>query len=387
MKENDTHSKEDDFASLYEQSLSEMPVAFRRGQMVETTVLSISKDTIFLQLNGKSEGILDREEVTDKDGQLTVKAGDPIKVFFMQAVDGELRFSVKITGDKAGPSMLEQAYHSKIPVEGLVEKEIKGGYDIRIGDSRAFCPYSQMGQRRAEDSAECIGKRLSFKILEYKENGRNILVSNRAIHEEAHQEKVKKLKESLKEGMVVTGVITSIQDFGAFVDLDGVQALLPISEIGRTRVEDIKAVLSVGQEIKAAILKIDWKSERISLSMKSLLADPWDHALETYPEGSRHSGTVVRVTDFGLFVSLEPGLDGLIHISELRTPGSYANKKELAAKLGKSMSVEVLGIDLANKRLSLKPASSMEEDQASAKYIDEPGDADTYNPFAALLKK
>lgn len=375
----------EDFASLYEKSFSGM-TTYQPGQLVETQVLSISKDTIFLQLNGKSEGVLPREELTDKEGTVTVKVGDTLKVYFLKADNGEMLFTTRISGESAGPDMLEKAYHEKIPVEGVVEKEIKGGYEVKIGEARAFCPYSQMGEKRTENSAEYVGKRLTFRIQEYKEKGRNILVSNRIFHEEARLETLEALKTTLKEGQLIQGTIQSIQDFGAFVDLGGAQALLPVSEIARARVEDIRAVLSVGQAIQAIILKIDWKAERITLSMKSLAADPWDRAVEKYPEGSKHVGKVVRLTNFGAFVSLEPGLDGLVHISEFRSDGKFGSG-EVSVKLGQTLSVQVLSIDKAGKRISLKQASTKEEDETSARYMDGKDDTTTYNPFAALLKK
>src|SRR5208337_1676588 len=385
MKPLHQDSKADDLAKMYEQSFSGMGY-FKPGQAVETEVVSISKDCVFLQLNGKSEGILDRDELTDKDGNLTVKVGDRLRVIFLDAENGEMRFTTRISGNAAGPEMLEQAYLEKMPVEGLVEKEIKGGYEIRIGEFRAFCPYSKMGERRSDNSSEYIGKRLSFKIQEYKNNGRSILVSNRVIHEEARAERLEALKKTLHEGMVITGSIISIQSFGAFVDLGGIQALLPISEISRSRVEDIKAVLSVGQEIEASILQIDWQSERISLSMKSLLADPWETAMGKYPEGSKHTGKVVRLADFGAFVSLEPGIDGLMHVSEISKVSKYGTSSELTVKLGQTLSVEILGVDQSNKRISLKPTTTIEEDETTARYLDASADSTTYNPFAALLK-
>jgi len=386
MKPLHPNSKANDLAKMYEGSFSGMGY-FKPGQAVQTEVVSISKDCVFLQLSGKSEGILDRDELTDKEGKLTVKVGDPLRVFFLKAEDGEMRFTTKISGATAGAGMLEQAYLEKIPVEGLVEKEIKGGYDIKIGEFRAFCPFSMMGERRALESAEYVGKHLTFKIQEYKDHGRSILVSNRAIHEEARAQRLEELKKTLREGMVITGSIASIQSYGAFVDLGGIQALLPVSEISLTRVEDIQALLSVGQEIQASILKIDWQSERISLSMKSLLADPWETATGKYPEGSKHTGKVVRLADFGAFVSLEPGIDGLVHSSEINKASSYGANRELALKLGQTLSVEIIGVDQANKRISLKPATSAEEDETTAKYMDASDDSSTYNPFAALLKK
>ena len=386
MKQSKENTNEEDFASLYEQSFSGME-SLQSGQVLETQVLSISQDTIFLQLSGKSEGILPREELTDKEGQLTVKVGDPIKVYFLHSKNGEMHFTTRISGETAGPAMLEQAWHNRIPVEGVVEKEIKGGYEIKLGETRAFCPYSQMGDRRADNPADFVGKHLTFKITEYKENGRNILVSNRVLHEEARQDTIENLKKTLKEGMVVKGAIKSIQDFGAFVDLGGVQALLPVSEIGRSRVEDIRALFTVGQEIEASILKIDWRNERISLSMKSLQADPWDQAVAKYPEDSKHVGKVVRITDFGAFVELEPGLDGLMHISTLRADSKYSNSKDLTVKVGQTLTVQILGVDRANRRISLKPATTMEEDATANQYLGGGSDTETYNPFAALLKK
>jgi small subunit ribosomal protein S1 len=386
MKQLHPDSKSDDLAKMYEQSFSGSSY-FKPGQAVETEVVSISKDCVFLQLSGKSEGILDRDELTDGDGNLTVKVGDPLRVFFLDAENGELHFTTKIRGKAAGAEMLEQAFLEKMPVEGLVEKEIKGGYEIRIGETRAFCPYSKMGEKRSEDSAQYVGKRLTFKIQEYKDNGRSILVSNRAIHEEARAERLEALKKTLQEGMVITGPIASIQPYGAFVDLGGIQALLPVSEISRSRVEDIQAVLSVGQEIRASILQLDWRKERITLSMKSLLADPWETAMEKYPKGTKHTGKVVRLADFGAFVSLESGIDGLVHSSEISKAGSYDPRGGLNLKVGQSLSVEILGVDQANRRISLKPTSTIEEDETTAKYLGDSDDSTTYNPFAALLKK
>ena len=386
MKPTNRDSQADELAKMYEQSFSGF-TTFKPGQAVETEVVSISKDSIFLQLTGKSEGILERDELTDEEGKLSVKVGDRIRVFFLKAENGELRFTTKISGKEAGAEMLEQAYLQKIPVEGLVEREIKGGYDIKFGEFRAFCPYSKMGERRSDNPAEYVGKHLSFKIQEFKDNGRSILVSNRVIYEEARAEALEALKKTLHEGMVITGTIKSIQSFGAFVDLGGIQALLPVSEISRTRVEDIQAHLSVGQEIQALILKIDWQAERISLSMKSLLADPWDTAKERYPVGSKHAGKVVRLADFGAFVSLESGIDGLMHSSEISKANSYGSGRDASVKLGQSVSVEILGVDQSNRRISLKPASTVEEDETAAKYLGDSDDSTTYNPFAALLKK
>jgi small subunit ribosomal protein S1 len=383
MNNDKTGESANTFASYFESTLSKME-KLKPGQQIETEIVSISNDCIFLQLSGKSEGVLDRAELTDADGKLTVKEGDTVKVFFRDAKNGEMHFTTRIAGESAGASALENAFKNGIPVDGLVEKEIKGGYEVKIGETRAFCPFSQMGARRTEDSAQYVGKRLTFKIQEFKDRGRSILVSNRAILEEERKEQLEELKKTLHEGMTVKGTIKSIQDFGAFVDLDGVQALLPVSEISRSRVEDIHAVLAVGQEIEADLIRVDWKTERLTLSMKSREADPWANVREKYLKDSKHTGTVVRIADFGAFVSLESGVDGLIHISEMRGEDKFGNPKVMV-KAGDTVVVRVLDVDVSKRRISLKPASSTDEEEVSQKYFD--GESDTYNPFAALLKK
>ncbi len=384
MEQNNAGGAENDFAAAFENSLAKMD-KLKPGQAIETAVVAISGDSVFLELSGKSEGVLDKAEVTDADGKLTVSVGESLKVFFLRSDRGEMRFTTRIGGNNAAPSMLENAYQNKIPVEGTVEKEIKGGFEVKIGDSRAFCPFSQMGARRGEDAATYIGKKLMFRIQEFKEKGRNILVSNRVIEEEARAEVVEELKARLQEGDVVSGTIKSIQDFGAFVDLGGVEALLPISELSRNRVEDIRAVLSVGQEVEAELIKIDWKSSRLTLSLKSRLADPWAEARAKYPKDSKHSGSIVRIADFGAFVELEPGVDGLVHVSELRGDGKFGGNPLASLKVGQTMNVLVLDVDVSRRRISLKPATSVEEDATTNKYLG--GDGETYNPFAALLSK
>jgi small subunit ribosomal protein S1 len=294
-----------------------------------------------------------------------------------------MHFTTRISGDKAGKAVLENAFESGIPIEGIVEKEIKGGFEIRIGDSRAFCPYSQMGQKRIENPKVYIGKHLTFKIIEHSENGRNILVSNRVILEEEYIKQIEILKKTLQEYIVIKGTIKLVQDFGAFVDINGVQALLPISEISRSRVDDIHKLLSIGQEIEASIIKLDWKNERITLSMKALLSDPWDEAHTKYQSGSKHTGEVVRITDFGAFVSLEPGLDGLIHISDLKGDTRDNNPRDILKK-GQNLTVQINNIDTRKKRISLKHVSSTQEDEDNKKYLEP--ESDMYNPFAELLK-
>jgi small subunit ribosomal protein S1 len=381
MKDSPINDNES-FAELFEKSNMKNE-RLEPGQAVETEIVAIAGDTIFLQLNGKSEGILDAEELTDKDGNLTVNEGDKVQVYFLKSDKGEMRFTTRISSSEAGRAVLESAYEKGVPVEGVVDKEIKGGFQVKLGESRAFCPFSQMGDRRIEDASLWIGRHLTFKITEHGERGRNIIVSHRAVLEEDKSKEREKLIKTLKAGMIVTGTIKSIRDFGAFVDLSGIQALLPISEIRRERINDIESILTVGQEIKAEVLKLDWQNDRISLSMKSLLADPWDEAVQTYREGSLHTGKVSRLADFGAFVTLEPGLDGLVHISEMATDQRNVRPKDVLSE-GEEIQVRVLKVDSVNKRISLKHVGEGEEDMDYSSYTESSGE--TYNPFAALLK-
>lgn len=391
MSDKSKEQPEENFAEMLEQSFSDMK-ELEPGQLVKAEIVSISNEYIFLQISGKSEGILDKEELTDKEGQLSVQEGDSIEAYYLYSKNGEMNFTTRISSEKAGNALLQQAFEKGIPVEGTVEKEIKGGFEVKLGDTRAFCPFSQMGQRRVENASEWVGQHLSFKITEYNEKGRNILVSNRAILEEEKDKVIESLRKTLKVNDKITCKVVSLQKFGAFVDLGGVQALLPISEVSRTRVEDISQVLSEGQEIEAVVLNLDWQNERLSVSMKALQADPWDKARSAYKPGTRHTGKVVRMTNFGAFVQLEPGLDGLVHISELEGDSRDGTKRDMVKK-GQSLTVQIHSIDSEKKRISLKPISSTEEDEAFQKYMkpdsDSEGDAfntETYNPFAALLK-
>ena len=357
------------------------------GQQIETEIVAISGDTIFLDLSSKSEGVLSRAELADENGNVSVKEGDKIKVFYLGEKNGEARFTTKISGQNADKSMIENAWNSGIPVEGVVEKEIKGGYEIKIGGARAFCPYSQMGGRKKDDETNFVGHHLVFKIQEYKNEGKNIVVSNRAILEEQRAKNLSNLESQIAVGTMVTGRITALHNYGAFVDLGGFQALLPISEISRARVENIEKVLSVGQEITAKVIKADWKNEKVSVSLKALEADPWDSVEQKFSEGDKIDGTIARVADFGVFVNLAEGIDGLVHVSELDVKKGTNLQKVF--KKGDKMSVVVQGVDAKNKRISLTTSSSAQQDADTRQYLSNANDSDgeTYNPFAALLKK
>lgn len=357
------------------------------GQEIETTIVQISGDTVFIDLNAKSEGVISCAEFTDAEGNVSVKPGDKIKAFYLGEKNGENRFTTKISGQSADDTMLENAFKNHIPVEGHVEKEIKGGFEVTIGSARAFCPYSQMGFRQKEEASYFIGKTLSFIIQEYKDSGKKLVVSNRKVQEEEHQNQLSGLSKKIAVGSIVTGTVKTLQSFGAFVDIDGFQALLPISEISLDRVEDISKILEPGQEITAKVISADWSKERVSISMKALLKNPWETVSEHFSKGQKIDGKICRITDFGVFINLEPGIDGLVHISALGVDRNTNLKKKFS--IGQEMSVVIKEIDSENHRISLVPSTSTEQDEEASEYFSTHSDSDgeSYNPFAALLKK
>lgn len=361
---------------------------FEIGQAVELEIVQISDSTIFLDLSAKSEGVLDRDELADENGNVSVKEGDKIKVYFTGEVRGEMRFTTKIAGEKADKEMIENAWKNGIPVEGHVEAEIKGGYEVKIGNSRAFCPYSQMGYKKREEPSYYVGRHLSFIITEYKNDGKDILVSNRQIGEKEYADQLVKYAEAIKTGDIVEGTVESIEKFGAFLDVNGFRVLLPISEMDLDRVTDAGSIVSVGQTLKVQVIKTDWQSERVSVSLKALMKNPWDSVAEKYPVGTKIDGSISRIADFGVFVNLEKGIDGLVHISELEGISANTNLKKVYS-VGQKMSVVVEKVDSANKRISLKTASSAEQDETAAKYLSSQAeeDGESYNPFAAFFKK
>lgn len=358
------------FADLFQQSTATVR-HLEPGQKVTATIAGIAGNFVFLDVGGKNEGVLEASEVRDQDGILTVAIGDAIDVYFLRSSGGEQIFTIRL-GSGKNTAHLEEAWKNGIPVEGLVKEEVKGGFSITLGGSiRAFCPYSQMGLHRVEDAgAEYTGRHLNFLITRYDENGRNIVVSARALLEQERERQQESLRASLEEGATVQGTITSIRDFGAFVDLGGVDGLIPVSEIGWSRVDDIKEHLTLGQEVTVVIKKLDWAAKRISLSLKEAQANPWDTVATQFPEGSIHTGIVSRLTTFGAFVTLTPGIDGLIHISKLGGGRRIHHPREVV-EAGQEIEVKVEEVDLETRKISLAPSDFVNVESTETKEKDE----------------
>jgi small subunit ribosomal protein S1 len=359
------------FAELFQESESKPVRRLKPGQKITATIVGISGESVFLDTGGKSEGILDASEIKTEDQDSGPAVGDKLEVYFLKAKGGAQLFTISI-GSGKNTEHLEEACRSGIPVEGLVKEEIKGGFEITLGGSiRAFCPYSQMGLRRVEDAAaEYLEKRMSFLITRFEEDGRNIVVSARALLEEEREKLREALKETLAEGQTLSGVITSIRDFGAFVDIGGVDGLVPISEIGWSRVENINDFYAVDQKISVVVKKLDWDNNRITLSIKETLEDPWEQAAEKLSGGQIITGKVARLTQFGAFVTLEEGVDGLIHISKLGK-GRRINHPREVLEEGQEIEVQVESVDTVEKRISLAPSDyvSPDDDQKSEEQL------------------
>ncbi len=366
--------EEESFAELLRES-SVKPVRFSPGQKVKAQIVKISGEWIFIDLGGKSEGYIESREFLDEEGKLSVGQGELIEAYFLSSDKSGMRFSARISGGDAGRYFLEEAWQSGIPVEGLVEKEIKGGFEIKIaGGLRGFCPFSQMGLERESNPKELLGRHLVFRITQFEEKGRNIVLSNRSVLEEERQKHREEQKSLLQEGARVKGKIGSIHSFGAFIKVGDIEGLIPISEIAWDRVEDINTRLTAGQEIEVIALRLNWEENRFSFSLKRALPDPWVSIEKDFPAGSRHSGTVVRLTNFGAFVSLTAGVDGLIHISRLGAGKKVRHPHEVL-ETGQVVEVKVDNVDAANKRISLSLAGSesdQEENEGDySKYLKE----------------
>lgn len=326
---------------------------FQTGEKLEATIVKITSDWVFLDLGAKSEGYLDKKELLDEKGNVTVKEGDTITAYFVSSRQGEKLFTTKLLTGRSIDDFLYSAYKNRIPVEGMVEKEVKGGFSVRMNQNvSGFCPYSQMDLRKIDDPASYIGRKFNFLISEYSEKGRNVILSRRSLLEEEEKRKIEKLRQSLQVGMTVSGTITNVQSFGAFVDLGGIQALLPVSEMAWGKVEDPRTLYASGDKIEAVIIGLDWENNKLTLSFKAALPDPWDEVVRKNPEGTILKGRVANLTHFGAFVTIENGVEGLLHIARLAR-GKRIKHAGDVLKTGQEIEVKIEKIDRENRKISL----------------------------------
>lgn len=345
--------EEQSFAELLAQSEKSLDKKLFPGEIVSGVVIKITKDSLFIDLGGKSEGIADIAEFRDEEGKINIKEGDRIELRVASLKGGiYLSKGLKVHGAQAW-DLLREAQQNQIPVEGRVVSLIKGGFAVEISGLRAFCPLSQIDLKYCEKPEEHIGGRYQFRIIEMKERGKNILISRRVLLQEEQAKRVQEIISRLQPETELTGKITRIMDFGAFVDLGGVEGMVHLSEISHARLNHPSELLELGQMVKVKVLKIEKDKNgqlKIALSLKALEPEIWDKGL-SFKEGDIISGKISRLTEFGAFVELAPGLEGLVHISEIsyqRIPHPSKLLKE-----GDKVEVLVLKIDEQSRRLSL----------------------------------
>ena len=357
---------EENFAELFAASqASATPKRFSVGQKVSGRIVQIGHDQAFLDLGGKGEGMIDLAELRDSHGNLMVALGEILEGYILATGGGIV--VTKQLSKGAQRDFLGAAREGGIPVDGLVTGFNKGGLEIDLGGIRGFCPASQVDVRRIEDLSTLVGQRHLFKVIELKDD--DVVLSRRAQLEDEGHKKAAELRETLHVGLQLEGTVTSVRDFGAFVDLGGIEGMVHVSEMGFSRIAHPKDVVAPGQKVMVEVVRIDAKEgekhERIGLSMKALQQDPWQQAAAQLHEGDRIKGKVVRLQPFGAFVEILPGVDGLVHISALGAPKRIAHPSEVV-KEGEEIECVVEAIDASSKRVSLRRITGDEPAGAAA---------------------
>lgn len=361
---------DDDFEAMLaasEQTATQVSI----GDRVNARVIRTGRDYLFLDLGTRDEGLLMREEATDKNGDLSLEVGDTVSVYVTAFRDGAVLCGRTIgsggheskADDKAAVfETLKNALDSGMPIEGTVKESVKGGFSVRILGQRAFCPISQIDRAYCESPDEHLNRTYQFQITKLEEGGRNIVVSRRKFLELEAEEAAARMWQELQVGQSYTGRVTSIKPYGAFVDLGGVEGLIHVSELGYDRVRDPSDVLSKDQEVTVSIKELDRHKNRISLSLKALMDDPWNEVAESVKVNQVLAGRVTRTAQFGAFVELMPGVEGLVHISQLTAEKRVRSPLEVVSA-DEEVTVRVLEVDPVNRRISLTMILEKEEDE------------------------
>jgi small subunit ribosomal protein S1 len=344
---------ENEFSRLLEQSFQNRP-QIEPGESVVVSVNSIkNRDFVFIG-NENLQGVIPREELLDQDGMISVNTGEKLTVFFVGMEAGEFRFTTKPLG-RIRQRILESARRNRIPLNGRILRQIKGGFEVQLGDAVAFCPASQMAVKEETGVVQ-------FIVTESDE--RRTIVSNRMVHDIEKEKRREVVRNSLQEGDIVNGTVVRIQPFGAFVDIGGIEGLIPVSECAYARIKDPSEVLKTGEEVRAKVLRIDWKEGKIALSLKSLLKNPWQGSLP-FSEGEIVSGQIDAIKTFGLFVKLTGNFVGLVPLSETGLVRGKSVDKEYHR--GQSLRVMIRKIDRENERISLS-LSAVDEIDSRKEY-------------------
>ncbi|HTO69932.1 MAG TPA: 30S ribosomal protein S1, partial [Myxococcota bacterium] len=345
-----TPTSEESFAELFESSQS----LVKEGQVVSGTVLSVDPDHVLVDVGCKSEGMIATWEFADEDGVARIQVGQRVEVLVEQSEneDGVIVLSKEKADRLRVWDHLQSAYDNSEVVEGMINGRVKGGLSVNLKGVKAFLPGSQVDLRPVRNLDRMIGEPHKFKIIKFNKRRGNIVLSRRALLETERQSLRQKTLEILKEGLVVEGIVKNITDYGAFIDLGGIDGLLHITDMSWGRISHPSEVFQVGDQVRVRVLKFDPETERVSLGLKQTQPDPWISIGDRYPIGLRIRGKVVSLADYGAFVELEPGIEGLIHISEMSWTKRVKHPSKVVA-IGDEVDVLVLEVDPQNRKISL----------------------------------
>lgn len=348
--EMDVEHQSNEFAELFSASLKEQQERPERDKILEGTVVRVDPDTVLVDVGRKSEGFVPISEFRDAEGNVSVSIGDKVKV--VSSRDGGNKFSKKRADQMAAWETINEAGGEGAVLEGTITGKTNGGFTVAIGGINAFLPASQVDIRPSGNGESYIGLAGQFKVISLNQKRGNIVLSRRALLEEERAESRKATLEKLVEGQVMPGVVKNLTEYGAFVDLGGVDGLLHVTDISWGRVGKPADVLKPGQEVTVKILKFDAEKGKVSVGIKQTLPDPWQDIAARYPEGTRVSGKVVSLMEYGAFIELESGVEGLVHVSEMSWTKRVRKASDLL-NVGDQVDVVVLGIDLQNRKISL----------------------------------
>jgi len=340
------------FAEMFEESLVNQEL--RRGAVVVGTVVAIQSDSVIVNAGLKSEGVIPIEEFKNASGEMEVQVGDEVEVSLEAIEDGfgETRLSREKAKRDQVWRRLEKAFENEDIVKGVISGKVKGGFTVDIEEIRAFLPGSLVDVRPVRDPVYLEGKELEFKVIKLDQRRNNVVVSRRAVVETEFSAEREALLESLQEGMTVKGIVKNLTDYGVFVDLGGIDGLLHITDMAWKRVKHPSEIVNVGDEIDVKVLKFDRERNRVSLGMKQLGQDPWADLARRYPANSRLFGKVTNIADYGCFVEIEEGVEGLVHVSEMDWTNKNVNPSKVV-HIGQEVEVMVLDIDEERRRISL----------------------------------
>ncbi len=355
-EDNNEEEKEESFAAMLESYSPGIETDISIGDKISGRVISIGKDTVFVDTGTKIDGVVDKAELIDKEKNLDLEEGEVLELYVVALSEDEIRLSKAVSGI-GGIQMLKEAYEKAVPVEGKITETCKGGFRVEILQRKAFCPISQVDLNYVEDASEYVGKTLNFIVTTFEANGKNIVLSRRALLEREQEKSRKSFYETLRVDSLLDGQVTRIMPYGIFVKLaDGVEGMVHVSELGWSKAANPEEAAAVGDHVRVKVIGIEPDKKpgqlKISLSIKQLTEDPWNTVDQHFHVGDKITGKVIRCANFGAFVEVAPGIEGLVHISEM----SYTQrilKPEDVARAGDTVSVTIKDIDLEKRRLSL----------------------------------